>query len=176
MSSSAIVRSLWWISTPLTRATTGSVACANVATAEAATIAAAAAAVSAMRPGTRKAETDNMVMGISLGGRSVRRFRLLRRTVAQSSANRNRGSALNLNEGVIAARLLRRQGRDWRPIDKGSTPSYLSVNSPVSVGPCASLQHVLNRTCCSSIEWRMLFGQPFRRKHALPEKHPTLVR
>jgi len=25
--------------------------------------------------------------------------------------------------------------RCGRPIDKGSTPSYLSVNSPVSVGP-----------------------------------------
>jgi hypothetical protein len=30
----------------------------------------------------------------------------MRRTVAQSPANRNGGSALNLNEGVIAARLL----------------------------------------------------------------------
>ena len=109
-----------------------------------------------------------MLMRISSGlGGSVRRFRPVRRTVAQSPGkNRNGASALNLNEGVIAARFSPPQGwysaqqdTPWagsrRPIDKGPTPSYLSGNSPVSVGLVRLRQHVSNGTCCRIIEWRM---------------------
>src|SRR5262249_50389424 len=101
-------------------------------------------AASAKRPDARRAEIDNVIMGVSLGWAECPPVRLLRRTVAQSTANRNGGSALNLNEGVIAAPFVprearpsaprRRSGGGRRPIDKGSTPSYLSGNSPVSVG------------------------------------------
>src|SRR5262249_27963305 len=91
------------ISTPFTRASTGSGAWASVTYADAATIATAAVAASAMRPGPRRAETDSVIIGIPLQQADVPPVRRLRRTVAQSTANRNDRSALNFHHGAIAA-------------------------------------------------------------------------
>src|SRR5262249_7663097 len=127
-------------------------------------------------------------MGVSLGWAECPPVRLLRRTVAQSTANRNGGSALNLNEGVIAAPFVprearpsaprRRSGGGRRPIDKGSTPSYLSGNSPVSVG------RMRLAAACPEPDMLLTYWVThvsFRRTgshfadNALPEKHPTPI-